>query len=202
MQLTSKHLRPTKEHTRLRRTMNLPNTLEHHIPVRPSKVRRRPETRNRITIRIRIIDHDICRIVDLDLRSEVRVDLDMVIHILGFDSEEEGAEPFEGAEITAYPEEVDFAEARLLLGVVHAVPDGFEDGCERRDTDTSTDEERDLVLEDVFGGGAKGAVDVDSREDTADGRVDGVCAWTVFVNGYDLGCVGFSSSCWPVDFTT
>lgn len=186
MQLTPQHLGPTEENARFRGTMNLPYTLINHIPIRPPKVRRRSESRNSITIRIRIIDHDIRRVIHLDLRRQVRVDLNMVIHILRFDSKQQRAEPFEGAEITTDPEEIHFAETGLLLWVVHAVPDGFQDGGEGCDADSGADEHGDFEFEDVFGGGAEGAVDVDSREDAADGGVDAVCAGAVLVDGYDL----------------
>lgn len=102
--------------------MNLANTLEDHIPIRSAEIRGCAETRDGITIGIGIVDHDVRRVVDLDLRGEVGVDLDVVVHILSLDGEEERTEPFEGTEITADPEEIDFPETGLLLGVVHAVP--------------------------------------------------------------------------------
>lgn len=123
MQLTSQYLRPTKEHTRLRRTVNLSNTLEHHIPIRTTEIGRCSQSRNGISVRVGIINHDVCRIINLDLGSQVGVDLDVIIHILCFNREEKTAEPFERAKITTDPEEVDFAETGLLLGIVHAVPD-------------------------------------------------------------------------------
>src|ERR1700722_3175410 len=103
--------------------MNLPNALEDHIPVRPPEICWRPQSCDGILIGIGIIDHDICCVVYLYLRCQVRVDFDMIIHILSFDREKERTEPLKGAKISTNPEKVDFAETGLLLRVVHAIPD-------------------------------------------------------------------------------
>ncbi len=150
VQLTTQHLRPTKENTCLRRAMDLPDTLEDHIPIWSAEICGRSETRDSIAVRIRIINHDVCCVVNLDLGCEVGVNLDMIVHVLGFDGEEQGTEPLEGAEISADPEEVDFAETGLLLWVVHSVPDRLQDGGERSNPDTSTAEKSDLKLEYIF----------------------------------------------------
>lgn len=44
MQLTAQPLGPTEEHATLARGMYLPDGSEHHIPIRPSEIRRRAET--------------------------------------------------------------------------------------------------------------------------------------------------------------
>jgi len=150
MQLTSQRLRPTEEHTRLSWAVNLPNRLEDIIPIRSPEIRRCSQPRNGVPIRVGIINHDIRRVVRLDLRRQVSVDLNMVVHILSFDGEEERTEPFEGAKVTTDPEEVDFAETGFLLRVVHAVPNGFENGCEGRDPNTGTAEHGNLVFKDIF----------------------------------------------------
>jgi len=88
VQLTTQTLRSTEKHTRLSRTMDLADALEDRIPVRSTKVGWCSESSNRITIRVRIIDHYVRRIVNLHLGGKVGVDLDVVIHVLGFDGEE------------------------------------------------------------------------------------------------------------------
>ncbi len=150
MQLTAQHLRTTEEHTCLGRTVNLPDTLEYHIPVRSSEIRWRSETCDSILLRIDIVDHDIRCIISLDLGGKICVDFNVVVHILGFDSEEERSEPFERSEIATNPEEVDLAKTGLLLWVIHSVPDRLQDGGEGGDTDTRTTEKSNLELEHIF----------------------------------------------------
>ncbi|KFY06156.1 hypothetical protein V491_08819 [Pseudogymnoascus sp. VKM F-3775] len=74
----------------------------------------------------------------------------MIIHILRLNSEQQATEPLETTKVPADPEEVDLAQPRLLLWVVHPVPDALEDGGEGGDADTGTDEYGGFVLEDVF----------------------------------------------------
>jgi hypothetical protein len=96
------------------------------------------------------------------------VDLNAVIVILGLDSQKQRSEPLKRSKISAHPEEVHFPQPCASLWVVHAVPDTLEDGGERRDTDTGTDEHGNFEFKDVFGGGTEGAVDVDSGKDLAE----------------------------------
>lgn len=67
------------------------------------------------------------------------VDLDMVVDVLRLNRQEERSEPFEGAEISADPEEVYLSEPCASLRIVHTVPDALQDGSEWRDTNTRTD---------------------------------------------------------------
>lgn len=152
--------------------MNLPDTSEDHVPVGSAKVGRAAKTSDGILVGVGIVDHNVCRIVGLDSGGEICVNLNAVVQILSFDSEKKRTEPLERVEVTANPEEVNLGQSCLLLGVVHSVPDGLEDGGEGCHTDTSTDEDRDFILEDIFRGRTKGAVDVDSGEDTTDSWVD------------------------------
>lgn len=119
------------------------------------------------------------------------MDLNVIVHILRLDSQQQTPEPLEGSEVSADPEEVDLAKARLLLRVVHAVPDTLKDGCERCDTNTGTDQDGNLVLEHVLRGGSEGAVNVDTRKNTADRRVDAISARSVLVNTNDLTDIAF-----------
>lgn len=119
------------------------------------------------------------------------VDLDMVIHILRLDSQQQTPEPLERAKISADPEEVDLAKARLLLRVVHAVPDTLEDGSEGRDSNTGADQDRDLVLKHVLRRGSEWAVNIDTRKNTTNGGIDAVSARPVLVDTYNLTDVAF-----------
>lgn len=114
------------------------------------------------------------------------MDLDASVDVLRLDGHEQRPEPLERAEVAADPEEVHLGQPRLLLRVVHPVPDGFEDAREGGDADAGAAEDRDLVLEDVFGRGPEGPVDVYARQHAAEGRVDLV---VLIVDTDDLGGV-------------
>lgn len=186
VQRAAQSLGTAEEHTRLARSMQFPDTPKDHIPVRTAKVRRRPQAGNGILIGVGIIDHNVGRIVNLDLGRQVRVDLDAVVDILGFDSQQKRAEPLERAEISADPEEVHLAQPRLLLRVVHAIPDRLEDGGEGGHADTGTDQDGHLVLEHVFGGGAERSIDVHTGKNTAESGINFV---VLLADTDDLGRV-------------
>jgi hypothetical protein len=95
------------------------------------------------------------------------VDLNMILKILRFNSQQQRPEPLERPEISADPEEVDLAQTRPALRVVHAVPDALENGSEWGNTDTGTDQDGDFELEHVLGGGSERSVDIDSGENLA-----------------------------------
>ncbi len=69
-----------------------------------------------VLVGVGVVDHDVGGVVGLDLGGEVGVDLDAVVDVLGLDGQQQRAEPLEGAEVTADPEEVDLGQARLGLG--------------------------------------------------------------------------------------
>ena len=99
----------------------------------------------------------------------------MAVHVLGFNGHQQRAKPFKRAKVPADPEEVDLAKTSLLLRVVHPVPDALQDRCKRSHTNAGSDKNGDLVLEDIFRCAAKGSIDIHSREDFPNGRVD-ACA--------------------------
>jgi len=82
---------------------------------------------------------------------------------LGFEAGEQRLEPFEGGGVLADPDELDAAQPGGRVGPAAQVPDAFENGGPGRDADAGADEDGDLVVEDVFGGGAVGAVDAQAR---------------------------------------
>lgn len=169
--------------------MQLSNALEDHVPVGTTKIRRAAQAGDGVRLGIGVVDHDVCRIVALNLGRQVCVDLDAVLHVLRLDGHEQRAEPLKGAKVAADPKEVDLGQARLLLRVVHAVPDGLEDGRKGRHTDARADQHRDLVLEDVLGSGAKGSVNVHAREHAAEGRVHAVGGGLAGLDAYHLARV-------------
>ena len=95
------------------------------------------------------------------------MNLNVILQILSFDSEQKGAEPLEGAEVTANPEEIHLPQSCTALGVVHAVPDAFEDRSEGGNTDTGTDKHSDFEFEYILRGRTKGTVDVYTRQNLA-----------------------------------
>lgn len=80
------------------------------------------------------------------------VDLDIMFLILYLNCLKQRLEPFQGAEITTDPEEVDFSETSLRARIAagHAVPDALEDAGEGRYAYTCADEDCGLEFEDVF----------------------------------------------------
>jgi hypothetical protein len=74
---------------------------------------------------------------------------------LSFNVDEEIPEPLKGVHGGAEPVEVDLLEAERLVPGLLTVEDGFEDGGEGSDSDTSTDQETNLVREDIFTGRTK-----------------------------------------------
>lgn len=141
--------------------MHCPNTLEYSVPVWSTEICGCSETSNGILLGIGIVDHDVCRIIGLNLGSQVCMDLNEMSNILSLDGQKQGAKPLERAEITANPEEIDLVQPRLLLWVVTPVPDTFQDRGERSDTNTGTDEYGNLVFENVFRCRPERTVDVD-----------------------------------------
>lgn len=53
--------------------------------------------------------------------------------------------------------------AQFGVGLLEFVPDGFEDGGKGRDSDSSTDEHADLIVEHVLAGRAKRPVHAHSE---------------------------------------
>lgn len=146
---------------------------EHPVPVRTTKVCRRAEVGDRVFLGTDVLDDDVVHVLLLDLRRQVDVDLDPVLRVLLLDCVQERVEPLRRAEVTDDPREVHLGKAGRLrvVEVVHAVPDRLQDRRERRDTDTSTDEEDGLIVQEVLGRRAEGTVNHDTGEDTVDGRV-------------------------------
>jgi len=126
----------------------LRNGGEDFVPVGTTEVGGRTERGDGILLSADILNDDIVHVILLDLGSEVDVDLNAVLGVLFFDGVEEGVEPFCYAKVTDDPGEVDLGETSGLgvVEVVHAVPDGLEDGSKWSNTDTSTDQENGLVV--------------------------------------------------------
>lgn len=186
MQRAAQALGPAEEHAGLRGRVQLADAAEDHVPVRAAEVRGTPQARDSVLVGVGVVDHDVRRVVGLDLGRQVRVDLDAPVDVLRLDGHEQRPEPLERAEVAADPEEVHLGQPRLLLRVVHPVPDGFEDARKGRNADTGTAEDRDLVLEDVFRCGPEGPVDVYARQHAAERGVD---LGVLIVDAYDLGGV-------------
>lgn len=85
-------------------------------------------------------------------------------NILSLNSQKQRPEPFEGAEITANPEEVHLVESCLLLRIVTPVPDTLQDRCEGRDTNTGSNENRNFVFENVLRCRSKWSINVNYRQ--------------------------------------
>jgi len=176
--LSRRRIRPTEIHAHLgpdRRIQpaNIPAP-EDPIPhrgkqppeIRSSEVRPAAQLRQRIDRRAHAVELDVLDRVHVQALREVRVDAQEVGAAaarvgrgLRFEAGEQCLEPFEGGGVLADPDELDAAQARGRVRPAAEVPDVFEDGRPRRDADTGADQDGNLVVEDVFGGGAVGAVD-------------------------------------------
>jgi hypothetical protein len=106
--------------------------------------------------------------LDMKMSKAYGVDLNVVVDILGLDSQEERSEPLKGTEISADPEEVDLPQARATLGVVHPVPDTLQNRGEWRDTNTGTDQYGNFELEHILGCRTKWTIDVHSGQNLAE----------------------------------
>ena len=173
MQLAREHSGATEEHTDIRLGMLVDDRAEHAVPVGATEVRGGPEARDRILLRADVLHDDVVHVLLADLRRQVDVDLDAVLRVLLLDRVQERVEPLGGAEVADDPREVHLGEARRLrrVEVVHPVPDRLEDRRERGDTNTRTDEQHRLVVEEVLRRGAERPVDHDAGQHAVNGRV-------------------------------
>ena len=71
MQLAAQDFRPTKKHARLARAVDLADTAEDSVPIRPSEEGWRAQTRDGVAGGVGVIDHDVGRVVGFDVRREV-----------------------------------------------------------------------------------------------------------------------------------
>ena len=85
MQLTRQRGGPTEEYAHVRVRMLLGDARKHAIPVRPAKVCRRAQRRDRVLVSADVVHDDVGHLVFLDLRRQVNVDLDPVLGILFLD---------------------------------------------------------------------------------------------------------------------
>ena len=113
------------------------------------------------------------------------MNLNVIVHILRLNSHEQRSEPLERSEIPANPEEIYFSEPSLLFRVVHTVPDALEDGGKRSHANSSTNEDCNLILENVLRRASKGPIKVHSRQYSADSRVP-VGLLSIVIQTYDL----------------
>lgn len=123
-----------------------------------------PQEGQRIVFSTGIVDDNVPDSVFLEFLSEVDVDAEEVgIHLGSFNFLEKTLEPTEGRSIPADPEEFDTAESTkraLLL----PVPDVLEDGGEGSHTNTSTDENSDLGVEDILSGSTIGTINANDGQ--------------------------------------
>lgn len=101
-----------------------------------------------------------------------RVNLNVIVHVLRLNRQQQRPKPFKRVEVTTDPEEIDLPQARLLPRVRHPVPDALEDRRERRHADARPDQHRHLVLEHILRRRAERSVDVQSRQDLAERAID------------------------------
>ena len=107
MQLTREHGRSTEKDAHVRFGVLVGDARKNAIPVRPAKVRRCPQRGDRVLVGADVLYDDVGHVIFLDLRRQVDVDLDPVLHVLLFDRVQERVEPLGRAEVADNPGEVD-----------------------------------------------------------------------------------------------
>lgn len=152
----TRHIRPVRN--------PLSQLREDGSKVWTSKVGECPQSRYGVPSREIVVhvEGNVVVLVGFHDGGAVDVNLELDVEHGSFDGGEEGLEPFEGGKITTDPVEFDpFGLERHV--VVSAVPDVAEDTGKGSDTDSGSDEDDNLVVKDVFCGGAEGSVDPDLR---------------------------------------
>jgi len=160
MELSTQNTRPTEENPHIRLRMRFRNTREDPIPIRPSKVRRRTQARDRVFLSANVLHDDIVHFVLLELGGEVDGDFDTVLGVLFFDGVQEGVEPFGAAEVSDDPGEVDLGKPRRLriIKVIHPIPNILQNTRKRRHTNTRSNQKHSLEIQKVLRRTAKGSI--------------------------------------------
>jgi len=173
MKSLGEHRRATEEHTYIRVGMFVSDAREDDVPVWSAEVSGCTEGGDGVLLSSDIGNDDVVHVVLLDLSRQVNVDLDAITRVLFLDGVQEGVEPFSCAEVPDNPSEVDLGEAGGLriAEVIHAIPDGLQNGGEGSHTDTGTDEEDGFVVQEILGCGTEWTVHHDTRENPVKGRV-------------------------------
>ena len=96
----------------------------------------------------------------------------LTIHLSFFYFLQEGLEPTKRWRITADPEELNTLQSTEVTFPL-AVPNVLKNGSEWRYTNTSTDEQHGLVVQEVLRRRTERTVDHDSGKDAVEGRVSG-----------------------------
>lgn len=110
--------------------------------------------------------------------------LNLILQILRLNRKQKTPEPLKTSKIPTNPKEIHLPQPRLSLRILHPIPNTLQNARERGYADAGADEDCDFELEDVFGGGAEGAVDVDAGEDPAErGVVSEVAGFVFFLVG-------------------
>jgi len=130
-------------------------------PVRASEHGTGAEERKGVVLRAGIVNGDVPEHVLADLLSEVDVDTQEVgIGLSSLNFGQETLEPTERGSITANPEEFD-ATKRPAIALSLTVPDILKDGRKRSDTNTGSDQNGNLDVENILSRGTERTVDAD-----------------------------------------
>ena len=147
-----------------------PDVAVDHLPVRSAVHRPRPEERERVVFRPRVVHHNVPHRRLIELLGEVDVDPEEVgVHLRRFDLLKERLEPPETRHVTADPEKFDPTQSPETTALL-TVPDVLEDARKRRHTDTCPDQNGHFRLEHIFCRGAIGTIDSYDRQ-----RAGGCC---------------------------
>ena len=142
---------------------------EESLEVGTTKVGAGLELRERVHLGADAVEHDVLRRVHVELLRQICVDLEELdarragdagrLVGLFFEGGEQCLEPLKGAHVLAHPDELDSAETGRRVRGVAQMPDVLENRSPRGDSDTSADQDSNLVLEHIFCRGTVGTVD-------------------------------------------
>lgn len=151
----------------------IPHAREQLGEVGPTKVGARLQLGQRVAIGSHGVQNDVVCGVDVELLGQVRVNLQELdarasrhasrLGRLLLERGQQSLEPLEGGGVLADPEELDTAQTRGGVRAVAQMPNVLENGRPRSDTDTSSDQHRNLILEHILGRGTVWPVDLDRR---------------------------------------
>lgn len=151
----------------------VPHTSEQFREVGTTEVCAGLELGQRVAIGSHGVQHDVVGRVDVELLGQVGVDLqELNTRAAGHASSlgglllergQQSLEPLERGGILANPEELDTAKTGWWVGTVAQVPNVLENGSPGSDTNTSTNQNSNLVLEHVLGGGSVRSIDLNRR---------------------------------------
>jgi len=149
----------------------LPHLAVNGHPVGAPEHGARAEERERVILSSGVVYSDIPEHVLVYLLREVDVDAQEVgVSLCSLDLRQKTLEPPERRSVTANPEEFNTSE-RSTVALSLAVPYILENGGERSDTDTGSNQDSNLDVEHILSRGTERTIDADGGESESAARI-------------------------------